>query len=263
MKEYSDNTIQELISFLVVKGDLELAGDKYPVLKLNKSSYEVLTGKKRVTIKRAINMQKASANENSQADAELFEILRQLRKEVAEEENVPPFVVFADATLRDMCGKYPTQNSELLAIKGVGAHKLEKYGERFLTAIGDYVEEHQITVDKSVFDSAESEHHAKSAKSGTDTKKTSYELYQSGLSVSEIAEQRGLTANTVESHLLDCYVQGMPMNVCAIVSDEQQAQIRDAIEQVGGEKLRPIKEALPEEISYAAIKFVIARMSLS
>ena len=263
MKEYSDSTIQELISFLVVKGDLKLAGDKYPVLKLNQSSYEVLTGKKSVTIKRAISMQRESSNEINQTDAALFEILRELRREIAEEENVPPYVVFSDVTLRDMCGKYPTQNNELLAIKGVGAHKLEKYGERFLAAIQDYVEEHEIKVDKSAFYTTQPEHRAKSNKSGTDTKRVSYDLFQSGLTVDEIAAQRGFTISTIEGHLLDCYAQGMPMDVSMIVSEEQQAQILDAIEQVGGEKLRPIKEALPEEISYAAIKFVLAKSELN
>ena len=263
MKEYSDSTIQELISFLVVKGDLELAGDKYPVLKLNQSSYEVLTGKKSVTIKRAISMQRESSNEINQTDVALFEILRELRREIAEEENVPPYVVFSDVTLRDMCGKYPTQNNELLAIKGVGAHKLEKYGERFLAAIQDYVEEHEIKVDKSAFYTTQPEHRAKSNKSGTDTKRVSYDLFQSGLTVDEIAAQRGFTISTIEGHLLDCYAQGMPMDVSMIVSEEQQAQILDAIEQVGGEKLRPIKEALPEEISYAAIKFVLAKSELN
>jgi ATP-dependent DNA helicase RecQ len=262
MKEYADSTIQELISFLIVEGSLDLSGDKYPILKLNLSSYEVLTGKRKVSIKRAIQKQQAISKEDTQTDTALFEILRELRKEIAGEENVPPYVVFSDVTLREMSGKYPTQNSEMLTIKGVGAHKLEKYGDRFLTVIQDYVEKNQITVDKSAFFIVEPEHHTKSAKSGTDTKRTSYDLYQSGLSITEIAEQRGLTQSTVKGHLLECCLQGMPMDVSAIVSEEQKKQIMDAIEQVGSDRLKPIKEALPEEISYSAIKFVLAKNEL-
>lgn len=261
MKEYADSTIQELISFLITEGSVELAGDKYPILKLNPSSYEVLTGKRKVIIKRAIQKQQAISKENTQTDAALFEILRELRKKIAEEENVPPYVVFSDVTLHEMSGKYPTQNSELLTIKGVGAHKLEKYGGHFLSAIQDYVEKNQVAVDKSAFFSVEPKCHEKPAKPGTDTKRTSYDLYQSGLSISKIAAQRGLAPSTVEGHLLDCYVQGMPMDVSAIVSEKQQVQIMDAIEQVGRGRLKPIKDALPEEISYAAIKFVLAKMN--
>ncbi len=67
----------------------------------------------------------------------LFERLRALRKRIADATEVPPYVVFSDATLRDMCALMPTTEAELLEVKGVGAVKLERYGREFLTAIQD------------------------------------------------------------------------------------------------------------------------------
>ena len=75
------------------------------------------------------------AAELSEKDAELFESLRKLRREIALEEKVPPYMVFADRTLAGMCVMRPATLDEMLDVSGVGEHKLEKYGERFLERI--------------------------------------------------------------------------------------------------------------------------------
>ena len=74
----------------------------------------------------------AVAAELSEKDAELFESLRELRREIASEEKVPPYMVFADKTLAGMCVMRPATRDEMLEVSGVGEHKLEKYGDRFL-----------------------------------------------------------------------------------------------------------------------------------
>ncbi len=77
----------------------------------------------------------AVAAQLSEKDAELFESLRKLRREIASEEKIPPYMVFADKTLAGMCTMRPTTLDEMLEVSGVGEHKLEKYGERFLEKI--------------------------------------------------------------------------------------------------------------------------------
>ncbi len=140
MKEYSKDTIKELISFLVAENYIALYGDQYPVLKLNKMAVEVLKGSKKVTIKRIISKQKAVADdEKVPVDNVLFDELRAIRKRIADKQNVPPFVVFSDATLKDMCKKCPTSEEDMLKVSGVGAFKLDKYGEQFMFAIKAHI----------------------------------------------------------------------------------------------------------------------------
>ena len=72
-------------------------------------------------------------------DTDLFEVLRKLRREIAQQANVPPFIIFSDATLCQMCINYPTSEDEMLKISGVGKVKLDNYGGQFITAISNFL----------------------------------------------------------------------------------------------------------------------------
>lgn len=257
MKEYSAETVKEIISFLVASGYIELHGEKYPVLRLAESAREVLGGRKSVNIKRVISRQSERPQENGHSDERLFALLRRLRAEIAQREEVPPFVIFSDATLNEMCRKYPINSEELLQISGVGRTKLERYGEAFTEAIKGYVEENNVQVPKRF---AVTDSERKSRKSPdiiNDTKMESYRLCQSGLGVEEIAKARGLTPGTVEGHLLSCLQNGMEIDPRLFVTEDEQKQIVEAVSRCGRERLTPIKEALPDSISYNAIRYVL------
>ena len=85
-------------------------------------------------------MRKKVAGELTSQGSELFELLRKLRTEIASEEGVPPYIIFSDKTLIDMCVKLPENEEQFLDVSGVGAHKLEKYGDRFLRVIREFKE---------------------------------------------------------------------------------------------------------------------------
>ena len=76
---------------------------------------------------------------NSNRNSALFETLRQLRLQIAKEESVPPYIVFTDKTLIDMCEKLPQNEDEMLNVSGVGQNKLKKYGQRFLQEISSFL----------------------------------------------------------------------------------------------------------------------------
>lgn len=76
-------------------------------------------------------------NELSDREYRLFEKLRALRTEIAKEEHVPPYIVFSDKTLIDMCARMPKTREEMLDVNGVGVNKLDKYGERFMEVIAE------------------------------------------------------------------------------------------------------------------------------
>lgn len=145
LKEYSKDTIKELISYLVSEGYINCIGDQYPILVLDSSANEVLFGNKTVEIRRKFEKVKQNKIDTSGImDNNLFEILRALRKELAIKANVPPFVVFTDATLTSMCTTYPTKKEEMLKISGVGEFKYNNYGELFINAIKDYLEKNPL-----------------------------------------------------------------------------------------------------------------------
>ena len=104
---------------------------------------------------------------------------------------------------------------------------------------------------------------ATSAQVAPQTKKTStvdesYALYSEGLSIEEIARQRNLTEITIEKHLADCITEGRPFDLAPHVTEEDRALIEVAIEQLGTEQLRPLRDALPPHITYRMIRFVVA-----
>lgn len=132
MKEKSAKQVTELVDFLISINVIGVEQGAYPTIFVASVGKAVLTGQQKVFRKEAVQI-KQVAN-----DDPLFEELRSLRKTVAEAEHVPPFVIFSDASLKDMCAKLPLTDEEFLQVSGVGKHKLAKYGEKFINAIIAY-----------------------------------------------------------------------------------------------------------------------------
>ncbi|WP_257348026.1 DNA helicase RecQ [Pseudalkalibacillus decolorationis] len=129
MKDQTQKHVIELIDFLTAEEYLSPTNGSYPVLTLTKKAAEVILGKQDVLKKEQIQAEQLFVG------GELFDRLRMLRKNLAEAEKVPPFVIFSDATLREMCAQLPASEEALLQVKGVGQRKLELYGSDFLNEI--------------------------------------------------------------------------------------------------------------------------------
>lgn len=266
MSEYSKDTIRDLISFLVAEGYIKSIGDKYPILTLDIKANDVLFSNTQVVIKKKIErILKPEKNskydfESLPFDVKLFEILRELRMEVAVKNNVPPFIIFADVSLKQMSTYYPTDVDSMHKISGVGSFKLEKYGDIFIDAIRDYVTEHEIK--KSYI--LEKPKNNTTSTPKIDTKLVSYELYTKDVkTIKEISEVRGLTERTVEQHLLDCYENGMEINLEKEVNTNFENEIYTAINKCTSGKLREIKDMLPNEVSYFDIKYYTIKININ
>ena len=149
MSDYSKDTIKDLIYYLITEGYINSVGDKYPILVLDKSAEDVLFHDKKVFIKRKIEKilpKSTLQDEKSELDYDkvLFGILKELRMEIAQLNNIPPFIVFTDVSLKDMSTYFPINVENMLKITGVGVSKLEKYGKIFIDTISKYVEENNI-----------------------------------------------------------------------------------------------------------------------
>lgn len=254
MSEYSKDTIRDMISFLISEGYIKTVGDKYPILVLEPSANEVLFGDKSVSIKKKIEKASKKANAQENYDADLFELLRELRKNIADSLNVPPFVIFGDVSLKEMCCKYPTDEDAFLSITGVGQNKLEKYGKTFIDLIKKYISENSPDISKYKVQISE----AKPEK--VDTKIISYDLYKTGKTIDEIAKERGFTRQTIENHLVKCFELGMEIDLEKDVQTQFENMIYDAIKKVGTDRLRNIKDILPNEVTYLDIRYYIAKM---
>lgn len=255
MRDYTKDTIRELLSFLTADGFLEIDGGKYPVLKLGKSAYSVLKSGQKVHAKRVMAAGGRNGNEDLQS-SELFGLLRALRSEIADEEQIPPFLVFSDASLRDMARRCPVDDGAFLRITGVGESKLNRYGKRFTAAISAFAQQNGLTM----FRAGEMEpRRTGDGRTGVTTRKETYSLYQSGLAPDEIAQRRGLTVSTILGHLLECMQDGMEVDERAFGAGQYEQAILDAYKSCGNGRLKPVKERLPTEVSYEMIKFVLIK----
>ncbi|KRB53560.1 DNA helicase RecQ [Flavobacterium sp. Root186] len=194
---------------------------------------------KKVIDKNEVKQEKAkTAAKNS-----LFETLRKLRYEIAQEEEVPAYVIFSDASLRHMEISRPMSDEDFLAVEGVGKAKLEKYGADFINAIIEFQR------NKSVV--------KKEKKESTYAK--TLELFKNGLSIEEIAGQRNLGETTIVSHLAKLYVDGNDFDLSQFVSDKEIIEIEKAqLELENPSALRPYFEYFEEKMSYDKIRFGLA-----
>ncbi|WP_367333576.1 DNA helicase RecQ [Limosilactobacillus sp.] len=140
LKKMSKQAAASLIDYLVATGILETAGAQYPVLRIAQAGWKVLDGAKKVTRRQEEAPSRAHTRLAESPDvAALFEKLRQKRRELADEQGVPPFMVFSDRTLHEMAQSKPQTQQDFLLVNGVGQRKLEQYGEAMMDVIGEYL----------------------------------------------------------------------------------------------------------------------------
>lgn len=141
-KEQSDNYWHNIIQQLIHQGLLRIDMTLSGILRINEAARAVLKAERIVHLavpKLSVDTSKLNKTEPVNIDRQLFAKLKHLRKQIAEEENVPAFVIFSDATLADMTEKMPGDKTEFIGVTGVGQTKLERYGEAFITLIEDYL----------------------------------------------------------------------------------------------------------------------------
>ncbi|MGD2273710.1 DNA helicase RecQ [Bacillus wiedmannii] len=237
--------VSEFIEFLISDELIAVEHGTYPTLKVTEKGKEVLLGKENVLRKERVETRQIVQ------DHPLFEVLREVRKEIAQGEGVPPFVIFSDQTLKDMCAKMPQSDSELLTVKGIGEHKLVKYGSHFLQAVQHFIKDnpnYAETVKTEVVTERK-----KSGKASANSHLETYEMYKQGIDLDEIAKERGLSRQTIENHLIRSFEDGMEIDWNSFVPAEYESLIETAVQNAEG-GLKSIKEQLPNEVSYFMIR---------
>ncbi len=236
---------------------LDQSGDTYPTLSLNENSQKVLRGEVKLTLRRPKTRTPVSPQEvSSQVDETLRAKLRYLRKDLADRQNIAPYMIFSDATLDELSTVMPVSESALLHIHGMGRKKVEWYGQSIVRMIRKYVRDEGIILEQHHENIAEIRKHSKNDSRGEKTNTTVEETlryHQVGKSISEIARIRSLKETTIETHLTSLLESGR-IDPLKFISADDVEIIRRAANQTGGERLRPIRELLNEEYSYFQIK---------
>lgn len=268
MKEYKEDVLKEIVMTLISMDHIHMTADKYPILKLTSASVPVLKGEVKVYHKKDLleskistKLKRASSDYiESNYDRGLFERLRELRYKISQEKGLAPFMVFHDSTLKEMAIYFPRDRESIMDIKGVGLKKYESYGEKFLQIIKDYCDEKGIDNSKIEVVQTSSETREKDE----DRYQLTYDCYLEGLSLQEIADKREFTVNTIIKHLEKCHKGGKIVDWSRFIDDSgKEEKVLKAIEQVGLERLKPIKEILPEDISYEDIRIIIINNGLN
>jgi ATP-dependent DNA helicase RecQ len=194
---------------------------------------------------------------------DLFASLKEMRFKIAQASNLPAFVIFHDRTLRAISQRLPRTTSELLAVKGCGEYKVSAYGNQTLEVVRAYLKSHPearpLSEPLSKDDRSAAVRPVLKKSSGGSTVEITWMLWEKGETLEEIARKRSLTRSTITEHLVQLIDEGRSIGLNRILSKERSALIEKAIDQVGSERLAPIKALLPRDVSYDEIRLVVGQ----
>ena len=258
LQEYPKTAIRDWIEQLVGQGCAEKQGE-YNTLHVTPLGWQVLRGEHTPTLLKPASPQgRAERSTKNDAaswdgvDRELFESLRELRREIAGDQSVPAYIVFGDAALRDMARRRPSTLEGFLQVQGVGQKKCDDYGEQFLQRIGTYCQEHGVASDIAPSSAPVAAERPALNASGI----AAFAHFRERESVTEVAEKMGRAESTVYGYLHQYIRHEQVTDPAPWVEEETAARVRQAIETVGNERLKPIFEYLSEEVSYNEIRVV-------
>ncbi len=252
LKNRKEKDIVDIMNYLLAEGFLALTDGKYPTVKLSAKAVPVLKGQEKIGMK----IKEPEVVREEEENSELFELLRTLRKKLADEERVPPYVVFADTALKEMSRCFPITKDMMLNIKGVGQMKFDKYGEHFIKEIQGFVEENNISIETPVTEKTAKEDEPLDDRPSY---QISYDYYLDGVPISEIAKRRNFSPITIQEHILRSVREGYKIDWSAIFDEAEEKLVLQAADKVGRDKLKPIKEELPDGIDYFKIKAVLVK----
>lgn len=182
----------------------------------------------------------------------LLEQLKALRMVFANEENVPPYVIFTQKSLYDLCEMLPVNTKQLLTVSGMGKVRVEKYGAEILEIIKTYCEANSI--DTNTLPVRE-EKPKKDKSEKADTKKVSLDMFKNGLSISEIAKTRNFVETTIQGHLAH-YIPTGEIKITDLISQETYDELKTIMQQTPFDNLSDLKSKIDGKFTYNDIRLV-------
>ncbi|HLX68755.1 MAG TPA: DNA helicase RecQ [Verrucomicrobiae bacterium] len=237
---------------LVRLGLLRQNAEKFNVAELTDEGREALKARQKITLTRPVTAPEAAVKHRAgeiACDEVLFERLRQLRKKLADERSVPPYIIFSDVSLRQMARHYPQDERAFSRISGVGEKKLREFGATFMGEIAAHLQANarQAFADDSFTEPSMAR--PVPSKLNDTTRETVY-FFRRGKSVAEICEVRGLKESTVYAHLEEAIRAGEEIDLNRFLDAEAQREIAAAFERHSFGNLTGTFESLGGRYSY-------------
>ena len=231
--------------------------ERFGAIQVTARGRAVLTGKERVTIHTRPSVA-TPRPEQLQANRDLFDELRALRKSVADERGVPPYVIFHDRTLQEMAGRLPGSVDDLLKLPGVGTAKATTFGDRFLQVVGRYAAERGLPQAPLANGAGQGTEARRGGRRAGDSMRETLDLFRQGMTVADIARERSLALSTVENHLAEALEAGEEIEVDRLVAADKLEAITDVLRSAGDTTLTEIQNRLGDEFSFAEIRMARA-----
>ncbi|HME99474.1 MAG TPA: DNA helicase RecQ [Terriglobia bacterium] len=259
MKDTDHKTLTNMLYQLLDDGLLDRTAGDRPVFKLNENSMAVLRGHRAVQLLQPkTKVRKTRFDEDSWegVNRDLFEVLRTIRLETAEARRLPSYVLFSDATLREMARLRPGSPEALLGIRGVGERKVADLGPRFLEAIAGYCKSHGLPLNTT----SNGPTGRKKSKDRGDAKQKAFELFAQRESLEHVAEATDRAVSTVCGYLVE-FIQTHPaQSVDSWVTSDAYGKVADAVKELGSVYLKPIFDRLEGTIPYEQIRIVVTHL---
>jgi ATP-dependent DNA helicase RecQ len=241
---------RELVRLGFVKQDAA----RFNVLELTAEGRSVLKDRKPIQLTKPMKVpeRREHAIGEITCDEALFERLRGLRKRLADERGVPPYIVFSDVALRQMARSYPSNEREFSRISGVGERKLAEFGKIFLDEVASFLQ----TNPRQIFaeESFETSPPPKAKPRMGDTVRDTLRLFRAGQSVEDIATRRGFVASTIYGHLAMAIEAGEPMDLAQFFNATEQDQIAAAFTKCGFGNLTGVHQVLGGKFDFGALR---------
>jgi len=227
---------------LVRLGFLRQTTEKFSVLEITNEGRAALKERKKVTLTKPVTAPETKTRHVGEitCDETLFERLRELRKRLADERDVPAYIIFSDVALRQMARNYPERERDFARISGVGEKKLREFGEVFL----DEIALHLATNPRQIFAEDSFVIPVAQRSSLGDTARETLRRFRAGDSPTEIATARGLVAGTIYGHLATAIEAGEKIDLAQLINAEAQAEIAVAFQRTGWGNLVGARELL-------------------
>ncbi|MCH8309014.1 MAG: DNA helicase RecQ [Chloroflexi bacterium] len=272
--DLSDSQIRETINLLLRDQLLEQVGE-YRSLAVTTRGRDILKRRENVFLPQLTTKSTPKLPSNRQSeidyDPELFEKLRALRRNLASERGVPPYVIFGDTAIQQMAHYFPQSDETLIQISGVGDTKLKEFGGSFLTTIRDYCRLHDLEdklaqnpMPRTIRRRSERTERKSTPNSngGPNTLEETRKLARQGMSLSEIAEHRQLSKNTVIGHVERLIRTGERKWIANLLPPQPRIDaIKSAFDLHGYNLLSPVREFLGEEYTYDELRLVRAYLN--
>ena len=248
---------------LVRLGLLFQNAEKFNIVELTEPGRAALKSRQKVTLTRPVAPTEPAKHRIGEiaCDEVLFGKLRGLRKQLADERGVPPYIVFSDVSLRQMARFYPATDREFSRISGVGDRKLREFGEMFLGEIAAHLQSNPRQLFADDFPQSGTPPAAAPRRSRlTDTVRETLHFFRQGKSVSEIARMRGVKDGTIYGHLEEAMLAGEAIDVKSLLTAEAQRDIAAAFAKHGFGNLGGTVAALGGRYDYGQCRIVRAAL---